>query len=85
VNEYQEDIRRLEWEQPMYDTAIRTGYWAESDGYRFTLEDISIVVEDPTTNRVVGIIPVLDANGHRNVRTTEAFETEVAFWIKDHT
>jgi hypothetical protein len=33
---------------------------------------------------LLALLPLLDDNGHRVVRTQEQFETEVAFWLKEN-
>lgn len=64
-------------------TEIPVGYSVEVDDYKFTLQNLYITVEQNGT--LLKIIPVLNSDGIRIVRTQEEFETEVAFWLGEYT
>lgn len=62
-------------------TEIPVGTTTIVNGYTFTLNKLTIDVSKGTM--VFAIIPILDQNGLRFVRTQEQFETQIAFWLKD--
>lgn len=64
-------------------TELPVGYSITVDDVVFTLEKLCIRVEQG--KQLLAILPVLNSNGIRVVRTQEEFETEVAFWLKDIT
>jgi hypothetical protein len=64
-------------------TELRIPYQVETDGFIFTLNDINITVQN-LDGDLMAILPVLDENGHRIVRTQESFEIEIAFWLKEN-
>lgn len=60
---------------------LTVGYKVMLNGYTFTLNRYSIDVSIGAN--VFAIIPVLDDNGLRSVRTQEQFETAITFWLHD--
>lgn len=64
-------------------TELRLPSAIETHGFIFTLREIYISVHN-LDGDLLAILPVLNENGHRIVRTQEDFEAEVAFWLNEN-
>lgn len=64
------------------DTMIKPGFVIEDSGFIFVKTQVGIDIS--TSAGLVAVIPTLAGNGVNYVRTVQAMEEEIAFWLKDN-
>lgn len=61
---------------------LEIGHEIKAEGFVFTLHPVYISVHN-LDGDLMAILPVLDHNGYRVVRTEEQFQSQVDFWMNE--